>query len=72
VVKDRIEQSGMRWTEDGAQAMPDLRPIRISGQWETYWAYHRQQQHERLYTGKCSVAPQWELMLDINLLNRAA
>jgi hypothetical protein len=72
VVKDRMEQSGMRWTEVGAQAVLDLRAIRINGQWETYWAYHRQQQHERLYTGKGSVAPQWEFMLDSNLFNRAA
>jgi len=58
VVKDRMEQSGMRWTEDGAQAVLDLRAIRINGQWETYWAAHRQQQHERRYVGKGSVAPQ--------------
>jgi hypothetical protein len=72
VVKDRMEQSGMRWTEDGAQAVLDLRAIRINGQWETSWSYHRQQQHKRLYAGKGSVAPQWEVMLDINSLNRAA
>jgi hypothetical protein len=28
VVKDRMEQSGMRWTEAGAQAVLDLRAIR--------------------------------------------
>jgi len=72
VVKDRMEQSGMRWTEAGAQAVLDLRAIRINGQWEAYWAYHRQQQHERRYAGKGSVAPQWELMLDSNPLNWAA
>lgn len=72
VVKDRMEQSGMRWTEAGAQAVLDLRAICINGQWETYWAYHRQQQHKRLYAGKGSVAPRWEMMLDINLFNRAA
>ena len=71
-VKDRLEQSGMRWTEDGAQAVLDLRAIRINGQWETSWAAHRQQQHERRYMGKGSVAPQWELMLDIDLFRRAA
>jgi hypothetical protein len=72
VVTDRMEQSGMRWTEDGAQAVLDLRAIRINGQWETYWAYHRQQQHKRRSAGKGSVAPQWELTLDSNRFNRAA
>jgi hypothetical protein len=72
VVKDRMEQSGMRWTEDGAQAVLDLRAIRINGQWETYWAYHRQQQHERRSAGKGSVAPQWELTFDSNLFHWAA
>ena len=34
VVKDRMEKSGMRWTEEGAQAVLDLRVIRINGQWD--------------------------------------
>jgi hypothetical protein len=71
VVKDRMEQSGMRWTEDRAQAVLDLRAIRINGQWETYWVYHHQQ-HERQYTGKGSVAPQWDLMLDSDRVYLAA
>lgn len=49
VVKDRMEQAGMRWTVDGAQAMLDLRSVRINGDWEAYWQFHRQQQHQRLY-----------------------
>jgi hypothetical protein len=49
VVKDRMEQSGMRWTIDGAQAMLDLRTVRINGDWEAYWQFHRRHQHQRLY-----------------------
>lgn len=49
VVKDRMEQGGMRWTKEGAQAMLDLRAVRLSGDWEAYWAFHRQKEHERLY-----------------------
>ena len=49
LVKDRMEQAGMRWTQDGAQAMLDLRAVRINGDWDAYWQFHRQQQHERLY-----------------------
>jgi hypothetical protein len=49
LVKDRMEQAGMRWTKEGAQAMLDLRAVRINGDWDAYWLFHRQQQHQRLY-----------------------
>jgi hypothetical protein len=49
LVKDRMEQAGMRWTQGGAQAVLDLRSVRLNGDWDAYWQYHRQQQHERLY-----------------------
>jgi hypothetical protein len=48
-VKDRMEQAGMRWTQAGAQAVLDLRAVRLNGDWDAYWQYHRQQQHKRLY-----------------------
>jgi hypothetical protein len=49
LVKDRMEQAGMRWTKAGAQAVLDLRAVRLSGDWEAYWHFHRHKQHERLY-----------------------
>ncbi|MCA1599406.1 MAG: ISKra4 family transposase, partial [Chloroflexi bacterium] len=49
LVKDRMEQAGMRWTKAGAQAVLDLRALRLNGQWDAYAAFHRQRQHERLY-----------------------
>jgi hypothetical protein len=49
LVKDRMEQSGMRWTKAGAQVVLDLRAVRINGHWEAYWQFHRQQHHQRLY-----------------------
>jgi hypothetical protein len=49
VVKDRMEQAGMRWTKAGAQAMLDLRAVRLSGDWDAYWEFHRHKQHQRLY-----------------------
>lgn len=49
LVKDRMEQAGMRWTQSGAQAMLDLRAVRLNGDWEAYWQFHQQQQHQRLY-----------------------
>ena len=56
VVKDRMEQAGMRWTKAGAQAMLDLRAVRLSGDWNAYWQFHRQQEHARLY-GNVQGAP---------------
>jgi hypothetical protein len=56
LVKDRMEQAGMRWTPDGAQAVLDLRAVRLNGDWDAYWQYHRQQQHARLY-GTAAVTP---------------
>jgi hypothetical protein len=49
LVKDRMEQAGMRWSKAGAQAVLDLRAVRLSGDWEAYWQFHRHKQHERLY-----------------------
>jgi len=49
LVKDRMKQAGMRWTVDGAQAILDLRAVRLNNDWDAYWQFHRQQQHERLY-----------------------
>jgi hypothetical protein len=49
VVKDRMQQAGMRWTLAGAQAVLDLRAVRLNGDWDAYWHFHRQRQHRRLY-----------------------
>jgi hypothetical protein len=56
LVKDRMAQSGMRWTPGGAQAVLDLRAVRLNGHWDPYWRFHRQQQHHRLY-GRSAPAP---------------
>ena len=56
LVKDRMEGAGMRWKQEGAQAVLDLRAVRLNGDWDAYWQYHRQQQHERVY-GTTTAAP---------------
>jgi hypothetical protein len=68
LVKDRMEQSGMRWTKAGAQAVLDLRAVRINGHWDRYWQFHRQQHHQRLYHSAAPVPEQAESQL----LERAA
>jgi hypothetical protein len=54
LVKDRMEQSGMRWTKLGAQSLLDLRAVRVNDDWDAYQCFHRQRQHQRLY-GPCSI-----------------
>jgi hypothetical protein len=49
LVKDRLERTGMRWHPDGAQAMLNLRATYLNGEWESFWAYHVEQEDERLY-----------------------
>jgi hypothetical protein len=49
LVKDRMQQAGMRWTEAGAQALLDLRAVRLNEDWDAYWQFHRRRQHARLY-----------------------
>jgi len=50
LVKDRMEQSGMRWTQLGAQAVLDLRAVRIN----------RQRQHQRLCGVDSPIVPSAE------------
>ncbi len=49
LVKDRMQQAGMRWTKTDAQAVLDLRAVRLNGDWDDYCQFHREQQHQRLY-----------------------
>ncbi len=63
LVKDRMAQSGMRWTPAGAPALLDLRAVRLNGDWAVSWQFHRRQQHQRLYgaTATLPAAPQEQL-----------
>lgn len=61
LVKDRMERSGMRWTRAGAQALLDLRAVRINDHWDDYQTFHRQCQHQRLYDRSLGAIPAPEL-----------
>jgi hypothetical protein len=47
LVQDRMGITGARWSLDGAQAMLWLRAIYASGDTDTYWTWHIQQEHQR-------------------------
>lgn len=49
LVKDRMEQTGMRWTPNGAQAMLHLRAIYLNGDWKHYVEYRIQTEQAALY-----------------------
>ena len=49
VIKDRMERSGMRWSEDGAEAMVKLRAAYLSGDFEDFWVFHVRAEQERLH-----------------------
>jgi len=49
VVKDRLEQTGMRWTVVGAQAMLHLRTVYLNGDWNQFIEYYIQTEQDTLY-----------------------
>jgi hypothetical protein len=50
LVKDRMEVTGARWSLDGAEAVLRLRSLWVSGDFETYWRFHLEQEHKRNHT----------------------
>ena len=49
VVKDRLEQTGMRWTVEGAQAILHLRAIYLNGDWDAFLNHRIQTEQKALY-----------------------
>ena len=52
LIKDRMERSGMRWSEEGAEAMVKTRAVYLSKDFDEYWDYHVAQEQLRLYPPK--------------------
>jgi hypothetical protein len=49
LVKDRMEQSGMRWSINGAQAVLAQRAVVKNGDWNEFWCYYMDSERQRLY-----------------------
>jgi len=47
LVRDRLDCCGARWSVSGAEAVLKLRALRISGDFDEYWALHLAREHER-------------------------
>lgn len=57
LIKDRMERSGMRWTEPMAEAVVKLRAVYLSGDFDRYWLFHIEQEQRRLYPDRWTVVP---------------
>jgi hypothetical protein len=49
LVKDRMEQTGMWWTVEGAQAMLHVRALYLNDQWEEFLEFRVEREQARLY-----------------------
>jgi hypothetical protein len=49
LVKDRMEQTGMRWTVGGAQAMLHVRALYLNDQWDDFLGFRVEQEQDHLY-----------------------
>ena len=54
LVKDRMEQAGMRWTVTGAQAMLHVRGLYLNDGWEGYMTFHIGREQDRRYRGSAA------------------
>jgi hypothetical protein len=47
LIRDRLDCCGARWSVIGAEAVLQLRALRLSGDFDEYWAFHLAREHER-------------------------
>jgi hypothetical protein len=56
LVKDRMDITGARWGLTGAEAILKLRAAGANGDFDDYWAYHLDKEHERIHASRYSLA----------------
>jgi len=52
LVKDRLAITGARWSLPGAEAVLLLRAVTTNGDFDAYWSFHLQQEHQRTHTSR--------------------
>lgn len=55
LIKDRMEQGGMRWTLAGAEAMLNVRAINASDEWSRFGSWRQSEQADRLHPHRAFV-----------------
>lgn len=56
VIKDRMEQGGMRWTLAGAEAMLHVRSVCASSEWEAFGRWRQAEESQRVHPHRALVA----------------
>jgi hypothetical protein len=56
IIKDRMEQGGMRWTLSGAQAMLNVRAVCASSEWEKFGQWRQSEEAKRVHPHRALVS----------------
>lgn len=56
LIKDRMEQGGMRWTLAGAEAMLNVRSVSASSEWGNFGSWRQAEQAKRVHPHRALVA----------------
>lgn len=62
LVKDRMDLTGARWGLDNAEAVLKLRALRVSGDFEDYWNFHRAEEFKRHHRSRYAFYPRLEVV----------
>jgi hypothetical protein len=52
LVRDRMDRTGARWSLAGAEAVLRLRALWTNGDFDDYWAFHLEREHERTHRSR--------------------
>jgi hypothetical protein len=52
LVKDRLDITGARWGLESAEAVLKLRAVISNGDFDAYWSYHLDQEHQRIHKAR--------------------
>ena len=57
LVADRMDITGARWSVQGAEAILKLRAVNANGDFDAYWLFHLDREHERIHRSRYTVLP---------------
>ena len=72
LVCDRMDITGARWSLRGAEAILRLRSIRSSGDFDDYWSFHLQAEHQRNHAVHYAPIPSAPTRPSLRLLHGGA
>jgi hypothetical protein len=62
LIVDRLDITGARWSVRGAEAILRLRSLRSSEDFDDYWRFHLQAEHERNHASRYATKPMLRLL----------